>query len=276
MTVYKWGMSPRTLLLLLLGSALPAALATGCGSSGTGNTTSSTNTTGTGGGGGQTTTSSTTTTASTSATGTGGTTTTSSTGTGGSGGTPVPCTDFVVTPPSLPPVTVRVVNATTGDLYLGPAQVECGYQIGFTLTDASGKDVKPAKGHCEFSCKDMQLGHCACTPNCVVPDIVKLVAGKRYDILWPRTVFEGATMPGACYDQTCTAETCFMEKAAQSPLTVKVSGYSGVHCASGACADCTPDASGSCSVPDADHTSGTAHPATVTWNNDDTVTLTLM
>jgi hypothetical protein len=260
-------MSARTLLLLLLGSALPAALGAGCGSSGTGNTSTSS------GGGGSTATGSTT--ASTSATGGGGATTTSSTGTGGTGGTPEPCTDFIVAPPNLPPVTVRVVNATSADVYLGPSQADCGYEIGFSLTDASGAALKPNKGHCEFSCADMQLGHCACPPGCVVPDIVKLVAGKHYDILWPRTVFQGATMPGSCYDKTCTAAACYMEKAAQGPLTVKVSGYAGVHCASGACADCTADSSGSCSVPDADHTSGTEHPATVAWNNDDMVTLTL-
>ncbi|MFT3769196.1 MAG: hypothetical protein QM820_27470 [Minicystis sp.] len=249
-------MTSRTFLsLLALTTTLGAAAITGCGGGG-GDTGGNT-----GGNGGN---------ASTSSSGSG-TSTSSSSGGDGGAGAGKPCEDYPTPPPATTPVTIRLVNKSANNVYLGEKTPSCATNLGFTLEDASANQLKPSRDVCEFTCGELQSGACGCPANCAAPIVTLLAPNGHYDIGWPATVFEAIAMPKSCYqDPTCDTGTCLNEVTPPTgPLTMKASAFSmAAGCPGGTCQDCTPGTQGNCTVNTATMVSGTEVKGTVQWNGE--------
>lgn len=246
-------MSSRTLAVLLTFTFSSLTAAAGCGSNGTG--------TGGDGGGGASSSSS-------SSSGTMSSSSSSSGSSSSSSGSEPACTDFTPPAPASMPVTVRLVNKRDSNVYLGKTAPDCDVWLGFTLEDANMKQLQPSREACDFTCAELQQGSCACPAGCAAPIITLLAPGGHYDIGWPATVFESATMPDKCYnDAACTQTACLMELAAPAgPLTMKASAYDTALGCNGTCADCTPSPGGDCTIFGATAVGGTEIKGQATWN----------
>jgi len=253
-------MTSRTFLGIFIASTLAAAALGGCGggvetgTGGSGATTSSSSGSSSG--------------TASSSSGSGGTTSSSSGGTGGS----APCSDFTPPPPGGTPITVRLVNKTTGNVYLGETTAGCSTSIGFTLEDAKMATLKPSRDICEFTCAELQQGSCACPAGCAAPIVTLVGPGQHYDVGWPGTIFVSEDMPAKCYqDMICVnGGGCLVEQAPpMETLTMRASAWSMAVCPGNpgqTCVDCVPGFSGSCIVPGAQTVGGTEIKGSVQWN----------
>jgi hypothetical protein len=163
---------------------------------------------------------------------------------------------------------VRLVNKTSGNIYLGQTTASCDSSIGFTLEDANMTMLKPSRSSCEFTCAELQQGSCACPAGCAAPVVTLVGPGQKYDIGWPGTIFVSENMPAKCFqDMSCTSSACFIEEAPPAgTLTLRASAWSMANCPNGPCVDCVPGFSGSCLVPNAQTVGGTEYKGTVQWS----------
>jgi hypothetical protein len=169
-------------------------------------------------------------------------------GDGGSGGASV-CEAFVTDPPETA-VTVRLVNNSLADLYVGPETAGgCGDVDAFTLQDADGQPVAWRLGQCGFTCEAVQTGACGCTADCQLPVVWRITAGGALEVPWNGTVFTQETMPDECYDEGCgVGGPCAVERKPEGKLLFQAAAWTEVTgTCSGSCT-CTPDATGSCMI----------------------------
>ncbi len=169
-------------------------------------------------------------------------------GTGGTGGQDA-CSAFVTDPPTTA-VTVRIVNNTAADLFIGPETPGgCGQIDPFSLDDA-GQPVTWQLDSCTFTCEALQKGQCACAADCALPFVWRIAAGGVLEVPWDGIVFPTETMPDTCYDAMCGAgQACFVPREPSGPLTFTATAWTEVSgtCGGGACT-CTPDANGTCAI----------------------------
>jgi len=205
-------------------------------------------------------------------------------GSPGDGGTTdaatLSCSDFAPSAPPTAPTTVRVVNSTGGNVFLGPTTPACEFQIGFTLEDSGGKPLKIVQNSCDFRCGDLQdpsSSSCTCDPSCTGSPITLLKDGAHFDLGWPGTVFEIEKMPTKCFaDSTCAGTPCIVETVPPAgPLTVTVAAYTAPACSSGPCTLCTPGATGNCTVFGATNVTGTKIEASAVWAGSGILEITL-
>jgi hypothetical protein len=200
----------------------------------------------------------------------------SSTGGGGSGGqgttmstgTANTCSEYTTPPPSASPVTVRIVNNTKSNVYLGQQNAGCSSGPGYSIADASTKPLKPSRDACEFTCADEQKTSCACAADCAQPIVTLVAPGGHVDLTWQGSVFLSAMMPANCYaDPNCTSSTCLVETAPPAgALTFGASAWTmATGCGVAPCMDCTPDASGTC-IMNANTVGGTEIKGQATWS----------
>lgn len=205
-----------------------------------------------------------------------GTSTSSSTSSSSSGPS---CQDFTPPPPTKTPVTVRLVNKKTTNVFLGQTSPTCAVDLGFTLEDGAMKQLKPSRDVCEFTCEELQEGSCACPAGCAAPIVTLLAPNGHYDIGWPGTVFDSAQMPASCFmDPSCAQSACLIEKTPPAgPLTMKASAFSmPLGCADPNQCSCTPSPSGNCTVFNATTVGGAEVKAEVKWNGEGLVEITFM
>jgi hypothetical protein len=191
---------------------------------------------------------------------------------------PVVCSDYAPGPPPTKPATVRLVNGTTHNIYLGSPAQACEYHFDFQLFDGQS-ELQPSRDACAHTCEEIQQSGCDCSIPCV--SIVTLVSpGKHFDVGWPGTVFSTAEMPAQCApDASCNgrAQTCLIEEAAPAvALTIRATAYTDKECDAGQCFDCTTGVSGSCIVTGAVRTKGTALLATGEWNGESVLQLSFV
>lgn len=166
------------------------------------------------------------------------------------------------------PVSIRLANKRAANVYLGQLMPGCASGPGFTLEDASGHKLNHSPDVCDRTCAELQLSSCACEADCAAPTVTLVAPGGHVDLPWAGWIFVDATMPAECYaDPACVGPTCLVPVTPSRPLTVRATAHAEVAGCSGACIDCTPDASGSCIVPGATTVGGTAIEATGTWTN---------
>ena len=182
------------------------------------------------------------------------------------------CSDFTA-PPKTSPTSIVVLNSTANNLYLGPPVQNCKFNPGFAINGPKGEPYVVSLDPCTFTCGALQTQGCGCAPVACQPSIVTLVApGKSVDFGWTGTVFYPDAMPGSCYsDSQCVAKGCFFEAAALTDSTISIDAYPGATCNGAPCSDCTPGASGNCTISGASSTSGTAATATAQWSGQGSV-----
>lgn len=173
-------------------------------------------------------------------------------GDGGSGGAGV-CEAFV-TEPAQTAVTVRIVNDTASDLYIGPeAAGGCGEVDPFSVQDAGGQPLGWRLQQCSFTCEMLQTGGCGCTADCPIPVVWRIVPGGALEVPWNGTVFTSETMPDECYDASCgVGVSCLVEREPEGALTLEAAAWSEVTGSCGASCTCTPDGTGSCAIDSGD------------------------
>lgn len=196
-------------------------------------------------------------------------------GTGGSGGNGGDvCEAFVPPDVLVEPVTVRLVNKTGANLYLGEKTWGCVSSLGFTIEDGNGQPLKPARFACELSCEHLQQGSCACVADCAEPVVTLVAPDGAYEVRWAGTVFETANMPAECFwDTTCVAP-CLVESAPPAQtLAFQSSGWNQIDCGESGCPTCTPDASGTCTIPGYAIVDGLEHQASTSWNGEGEITI---
>lgn len=163
------------------------------------------------------------------------------------------CTHYVTSAGGAP-ATVKIVNQTGGPIYLGQPTPSCEYYVGFTFKDQADASFALTTSGAN-DCNARQTG-CE-QPSCSAPVVTKLADGKTFDIGWPGTVFAQKWMPPSCYaDAACVDGPCTQEIAAPDG-TVSIAAYTGFYCDGGACADCTVNANGNCTVFSATGVNGT-------------------
>lgn len=188
---------------------------------------------------------------------------------GGSGGS-LTCDDYAK-PPVQSAVTIRIKNDTQKNIYLGKPTNDCQFDVGFTVTDADGHDVKVAESGCDHACSALESDTCACPPGACAVGFVTLVGpGGHYDIGWPGTGFFPQVMPDACYaDASCVGTTCDLEVGLTDTYTIGAVVYDqALGCGDGGddpCPDCTPGATGNCTVTGANRTGTNGTPLTASW-----------
>ncbi len=182
------------------------------------------------------------------------------------------CSDFTA-PPTTSPTSIVVLNNTANNIYLGPPMQNCQFNPGFAVNGPEGEPYVVSLEACAFTCGALQTQGCGCPPVACQPTIVTLVApGKKVDFGWTGTVFYPDAMPGSCYsDSQCIAKGCFFEAAAITDSTISVDAYTGATCNGAPCSDCTPGASGNCTISGASSTSGAAVTATAVWTGQASV-----
>ena len=182
------------------------------------------------------------------------------------------CSDFTA-PPTTSPTSIVVLNGTAKNLYLGPPVQNCKFNPGFAINGPKGEPYVVLLDPCTFTCGALQTQGCGCAPVACQPSIVTLVApGKSVDFGWTGTVFYPDAMPGSCYnDSQCVAKGCFFEAAAITDSTIAVDAYTGATCNGAPCSDCTPGASGNCTISGASSTSGPAATVTALWTGQGSV-----
>lgn len=173
-------------------------------------------------------------------------------GSGGTGGESV-CTEYV-TAPAQNPVTVRIVNQTANDLYIGPeAAGGCGQVDAFSVSDDGGNPVGWRLQACSFTCEELQKGACACAADCALPYVWRIAPAGALEVPWNGTIFTPETMPDECYDASCgTGQTCSVEREPSGALTLSATAWSEVTGSCGASCTCTPDATGTCTIGSGD------------------------
>jgi hypothetical protein len=166
------------------------------------------------------------------------------------------------------PATVRLANATNENLFLGLPVMGCSEDFRFSIEAEEGVVLAPRLAYCGFSCEQLQTGQCAiCPPACPFNPVVMLAPGGSFDVAWPGSVVTLETMPAACIDEGCLpARPCAVERTPPETLTFKAVAYPGANCGVNACPLCTPQGSGSCMLPDALTTTGTARTVSATWS----------
>ena len=184
------------------------------------------------------------------------------------------CADFTQ-PPATSPTSITLVNQTTGNLYLGQPTPTCAFDLGYTLTSPSGADLLATLNPCQFTCGQVQGQGCGCPPVACQPNIVTLVApGKSFNFGWPGTIFQPAAMPTSCYQEsTCASSGCFVETTATPDTSIHITAYTAALCDGAPCADCTPGATGNCTIFGATGTGGTAKPVSAVWGAQSQVQL---
>ncbi len=185
------------------------------------------------------------------------------------------CGSFT-TPPVGAATDIVVVNKTANNLYLGLPAPTCSGFLGYTLTGADGTPLVASYGACQFTCTQLQTQGCGCPPVACQPALVTLVApGHQFDFGWTGTIFAAETMATACYQQaTCANGPCLHELAAPQATVIHVSAFSQAVCNGAPCQDCTPGASGNCTIAGGSTTGGTELKASATWNGAAQVQLT--
>lgn len=171
-------------------------------------------------------------------------------GTGGDGGGGGDvCAAFATDPPTAS-VTVRVLNNTENDLYIGPETAGgCGHTEPFSLEDADGKALRWRLQNCDFTCEMLQTDACGCTTECELPAVWRIAPGGALSVDWNRVVFTTETMPDGCYDPGCgIGQECAVPREPSGELTFLASAWSEVGGDCGGECTCTPDAGGSCTI----------------------------
>jgi hypothetical protein len=198
-------------------------------------------------------------------------------GTGGDG--QLVCSDYLE-PYATNPASVRLVNNTSSDIYVGKTAASCKFEIGFGLVDAEDAPYRLVRDDCEFTCKDMQDGDCLCTPGvCDASVVTKIAPGGHWDVGWPGTILTDPEMPAGCFDTaSCAPKSCVNEVLAPtSGATLKAFAWSEPKgCPDDNCSSCTPGyPTYTCTVPGADHVGGTMLEASKAYTGQGgTITLT--
>jgi hypothetical protein len=170
---------------------------------------------------------------------------------GGGSGEPSVCDDFLNEPGSSR-VTVRLVNLTDTDVYLGNPNPGCGEYQAFDLRDAAGRDLVWMRDMCDFTCEDVMRSACGCPAFCPVAPVTLVAPQGAYEVVWSGTIFEPSSIPDVCLaDPTCGTSSCLVERApAAGELFLTATAWTGVEgrgCPQEPCG-CTPDATGTCVV----------------------------
>lgn len=176
---------------------------------------------------------------------------------GGSGGDDGKGGGYCDVPPDLPGpnVTVRLVNKTGQNLYLGDPQQSCDSYRAFEVVTGDGKTLKSSLGSCEFTCSDLLAGQCQCAADCAAPVVTLLAADGVYTAQWDGSIFSSASLNTGCATNGCSDGACIYQEPATGPLGLVGGAYLDVMgCDPGPCS-CTPDANGTCLLD---------YPATVT------------
>jgi hypothetical protein len=189
-------------------------------------------------------------------------------GDGGGGGLTEDCSEFEATPGApLLPVTLRFVNQTGADLFLGPTEPGCGDYLPYSLADRTGEPLKPTLDSCEFECHSLLSGGCGCPAICAQVPVVRITENGSYDLVWAGAIYDALTMPAACYaDESCAGTACF--RATMPPsgdLTFTGTAHPELSGCDAPPCTCTPDASGSCTIDGVTEVSGTPIVATATY-----------
>jgi hypothetical protein len=146
-------------------------------------------------------------------------------------------------------VIVKLNNKTQNDLFIGSKTGGgCGSVDPFGVTGPNGEELGYKQGDCDFTCKQIMDGECACPANCEEPRTILLAPGGSLEITWNGTLFSSEKMPDACYGPDCGMADCLVEREPpQGTLTFSASAFTAVSgCMMMPCT-CTPDSNGSCS-----------------------------
>jgi hypothetical protein len=182
-------------------------------------------------------------------------------GTGGTGGTPTNTCEAQVADGTGTPVTVRLVNQTSGDLYLAISNfASCTQTRAFdakvpdATLDANAPPADPCGGS---TCSTLKCSACTVTWTCSmhVP-VTRIAAGGILTSSWNGLAYQTRSVPSACVPgPECwsgsggATVSCPVAVANTSwPVTFTAQMSTGVSCASGSCT-CTPDATGTCELP---------------------------
>lgn len=187
---------------------------------------------------------------------------------GGEGGGPDVCESYEDPPQLGAPqrsVTVRFVNDSAADLFLGAVEPGCGVYIPYAL-ERAGVSVKPSLDICEFSCGQMMDGQCACPAACAMPQITRIVPGGSFEALWGGMDYEPASLPPLCQADGCGG-ACYLPALAQGAYTVLGTAHPELgDCIPNDTCDCQPDASGSCTFSTTMGVAGTPIEASATYD----------
>ena len=205
----------------------------------------------------------------------GSTSTSTSTSTTSSGNS---CSDFLPPDDLGGPVTIRIENNTTADLYIGDPNQSCGSVPIYALHGPADEVLNGGLDGCEYSCEQLQSGSCGCTGDCMAPHVIRVTAGGALVTEWGGYHYVATEMPAECFFDAMCAPSCLLETVAPDEVEVHATVYPEVSCGggSGGCT-CEPDADGSCTIWDGAPTpTGTPTETQATWTTGETsVTLTI-
>ena len=181
------------------------------------------------------------------------------------------CADYAASA-STSPTSIRVINHRDSGVYVGPPAHRCS-GLNFTVNDSA--DASLTVSQAEYTCNVFQSA-CLTPIGCQPEVIVKVAPGATWEMPWTGTYFKSEPMPLHCYvdgGAACGQPTCLQELSAVGPQTVGATVYSIPLCGDASAPipctqDCTPGAGGTCTVPNAVLTGGTATPLSAPWSAD--------
>jgi hypothetical protein len=178
---------------------------------------------------------------------------------GAGGGTASNACEALVTDAPAAPVPVRLVNQTSGDLYVAISGYASCYQnllfsasVADTTVDANRPPAQDCGG---WTCATEKCSTCTVTWTCsTYSPVTRIAPGGTVTSSWDGLVYQKRSVPSACVaDVGCFGGeanvTCPVALANTSwPVTFTATMSTGVSCESGTCT-CTPDATGTCVMP---------------------------
>lgn len=185
---------------------------------------------------------------------------------GAGGGTVVAQCDALRHDEEPPPVTVRLVNHTASDIYIGDAPGVCnGSPPPYTIVDPQGTALdflNPTP--CGWTCEQAGCtAGCTTTATCLQHHATRVAPNATLELAWRGTVLEERKLPAACLGGACEQTCVAWIKPPAVPLTFTGTVWTEMACEFGMACGCTPDASGTCSA-DYGEVSGTSLQATAT------------
>lgn len=165
--------------------------------------------------------------------------------TGGAGGSSECVYDDDDGPANIP---VRIVNATSAPLYLGP-QPGCGSEPLFTVTDAAGNQLMPP-GFCHTSCQQLLSGMVSGCPSiaCPVGAVLELKPGEDTLQLWNGLFTETETLPPQCRPAEDIGTCERVAVVRPGTFTFHASAHVAFDCSASVCMTCTPSSTGGCTT----------------------------
>lgn len=143
-------------------------------------------------------------------------------------------------------IPVRIINATSAPLYLGP-QAGCGSVPFFTVADAAGS-LLSSPGFCHTSCQQLLSGMVSGCPSiaCPVGPVLELAAGEDTLQLWNGLFTETEMLAPQCRpaDDIDTCERVAVVRP--GTFTFSVTAHRSFDCGPASCMTCTPSSTGGC------------------------------